>query len=314
MVGLKRRTKDSRELRSNNGFRSKDFSQFASPTTTGDSLEEVHDFIHARAACGEQFARQDYAAFDPLFLFHHANIDRLWAYWEALHKESSTFTGSYAGRSRFSTPAGTVITPESPLQPFFNKDGSFHTSTSVTETKAFGYSYQGLEYWNSSDTDLKLAATNLINKLYGPTNISTAARSLKQEQTTRFFLRIQLDEAEVEGPSWISVYLRGVLAGEMLVTSQPAAGVTHGGFTIDDAVQRAGFRNGANDTLLKAVQSSITVDITKEQGSPIPVTSIPSLKIELEEVPYFAASSVDDLPTFGVPQVEAVSVVEHSKP
>jgi len=43
----------------------------------------VHDTIHVWV--GGTFAQVDWAAYDPLFFAHHANVDRAWRIWQAAH-------------------------------------------------------------------------------------------------------------------------------------------------------------------------------------------------------------------------------------
>jgi len=51
-----------------------------------DSLmEEASDGF--RAWVGGHMNDNDYAAYDPIFWFHHANIDRIWAQWQQAHPE-----------------------------------------------------------------------------------------------------------------------------------------------------------------------------------------------------------------------------------
>lgn len=85
-----------------------------------------------------------------------------------MHPEASTFNGAYQGLSRFNTPTGTMIGLDSPLQPFRQTNGDWHTSRSVNSITTFGYSYQGLEYWTKSETQLQQSAVQMINSLYGP--------------------------------------------------------------------------------------------------------------------------------------------------
>jgi tyrosinase len=49
-------------------------------------MEEVSQGL--RAWVGGHQTSDDYAAYDPLFWFHHANIDRLWAQWQRTHPEA----------------------------------------------------------------------------------------------------------------------------------------------------------------------------------------------------------------------------------
>jgi hypothetical protein len=51
----------------------------------GGVLEAIHDPVHLWV--GPQMALPITAAEDPLFWFHHANVDRLWAVWQRDHPE-----------------------------------------------------------------------------------------------------------------------------------------------------------------------------------------------------------------------------------
>lgn len=108
---------------------------------------------------------QAVSGFEPLFFLHHTNMDRLWAYWQAIHPEEATLSSSYRGRPRYRSPAGATITPDSPLDPFRGKDGKPYTPKSVASILDFGYSYEGLD-GNKSEDERKDEATRLINRLY----------------------------------------------------------------------------------------------------------------------------------------------------
>ncbi|OAA74566.1 tyrosinase precursor [Akanthomyces lecanii RCEF 1005] len=166
----------------------KSFSEFATTASKGGSLEGVHNAIHWDSGCGGQFMDSQFSAFEPLFMLHHSNVDRLWAYWQAMHPEASTFNGAYQGLSRFNTFAGTMIGLDSPLQPFRQTNGDWHTSRSVNSITTFGYSYQGLEYWTKSETELQQSAIQMINSLYGPEQKqkpSTSSAPPKSTQTNK---------------------------------------------------------------------------------------------------------------------------------
>ena len=54
-----------------------DFSSFQ------NALNGVHGSVHGRV--GGNMSSVPYAGFDPIFYLHHANVDRLWAVWQASH-------------------------------------------------------------------------------------------------------------------------------------------------------------------------------------------------------------------------------------
>jgi tyrosinase len=43
----------------------------------------VHDTLHVWV--GGTMGQVDWAAYDPLFFAHHANVDRAWRIWQAAH-------------------------------------------------------------------------------------------------------------------------------------------------------------------------------------------------------------------------------------
>src|SRR5207237_349537 len=58
-------------------------------------LEDIHGAVHVWV--GGEMGRIDWAAYDPIFWAHHANIDRLWARWQLTH--SPIFPRSYLDRA-----------------------------------------------------------------------------------------------------------------------------------------------------------------------------------------------------------------------
>lgn len=57
------------------------------PIDSFDSnLEVMHNSVHnAAGGKGSHFSTTEFAAFDSLFWLHHANLDRLFAFWQVLN-------------------------------------------------------------------------------------------------------------------------------------------------------------------------------------------------------------------------------------
>ncbi|KJZ75346.1 hypothetical protein HIM_05272 [Hirsutella minnesotensis 3608] len=126
---------------------SETFEAFSTTAMSGSSIEQAHNLVHNSGACGQTFSDLKYASYDPLFWLHHTNVDRLYALWQAAHPEKDRLTQSYPGNSRFTTPEGTRIGPDSPLQPFHGFGNEVHTSNTVISTYDFGYTYQDLDIY-----------------------------------------------------------------------------------------------------------------------------------------------------------------------
>jgi len=101
------------------------------------SLEGVHDTVHSLVGGNGHMSDPDYAAFDPIFFLHHANVDRLFALWEwcypkywlepnfdddgeevAFTQENGTYHQVY----------NEAVTPQGDLAPFRNGEGVYWTS------------------------------------------------------------------------------------------------------------------------------------------------------------------------------------------
>ncbi|OAR00710.1 hypothetical protein LLEC1_00243 [Akanthomyces lecanii] len=286
----------------------KSFSEFSTTASKGGSLEGVHDAIHWDFGCGGQFMNTQYAAFEPLFMLHHCNVDRLWAYWQAMHPEAATFNGAYQGLSRFNTPDGTMIGLDSPLQPFRQTNGDWHTPRSVNSITTFGYSYQGLEYWTKSDTELQQSAVQIINSLYGPeqkqqpttTAGIDAHPDFKTTETSdykRFYARISVDVSYLPvRPCSIEIFIDMWRAGGMVIMQMPEKGVMYDSIPLCDAIASAKLGSVPDDELLDQIVSRLHVTLRKTDGSSIDVTQISGLRVDIEIADMVAPTSEYELP------------------
>ncbi len=57
-------------------------------TMANGSLEDIHGLVHTWV--GPVMKERSTAAYDPIFWFHHANVDRLWAIWQSSHSTGPT--------------------------------------------------------------------------------------------------------------------------------------------------------------------------------------------------------------------------------
>ncbi|EQL02760.1 tyrosinase [Ophiocordyceps sinensis CO18] len=288
--------------------RSRSFDEFASPEGGGVGIEQIHNAVHWDGSCGGQFLALDFTAFDPLFMMHHCNADRLWAYWTAMNPSSAVFSGSYEGGARFATPSGTTITPDSPLEPFFQTNGQFHTSRTAANIRNFGYTYEGLEYWSKSEGQMRSDAVRLVNRLYSPNGVSVAGMLSAKKPQTRYFVQLELDMAEVPRPCQVQVLVADKFAGSMVVMQQPGRGIMKGGFPIDNAVKEAGLSKLGREEAIAKIKAALKVKIVKGDDESIPIESVSSFKWELEDITYTPAAGAEGLPKFTNPNKHALKV------
>lgn len=149
--------------------------------SNGDTLESIHDNIHAAMGANSHMLYLSYSAFDPIFFIHHCNVDRLQALWQSLYPNTYVEPARQQGGT-YTIPSGSTQGADSPLTPFHrNRQGTFWTSNSARTTTVFGYTYPELQD-NPSNAQLR----SRINNLYGPQAAgvsNSVARSAKVKRT-----------------------------------------------------------------------------------------------------------------------------------
>ncbi|QIW96023.1 hypothetical protein AMS68_001541 [Peltaster fructicola] len=135
---------------------------FGNTASSADSLESIHDVVHAITGQSGHMTYLDYSAFDPLFWLHHAMIDRLFAMFQVLHPDSYVEPMD-AIEQTFTIAPHQNISIDTPLDPFHsNSAGAKYTSQTVRSITSFGYTYPELT-GNASAASVRAA----INNLYG---------------------------------------------------------------------------------------------------------------------------------------------------
>lgn len=175
-------------------------------------------------------------------MLHHCNMDRLWAYWQAIRPAEANMKGSYSGNSRWATQDGTTISINSPLQPFFNQNSQLHTSNTVSSIRNFGYTYKELEFWRKSDNQIKKDATRLINMLYSNSSSGSSQSKKRSLPKKRYFVRIHLRAEELPRPASVNVYIGGQNVGSMVIMREPNKGDLNAVLSLDklfDAAKEA---------------------------------------------------------------------------
>jgi hypothetical protein len=214
------------------------------------SFESPHNNVHNSVGCSNGTMYDlNWSAFDPIFMLHHTNLDRLIAIWQAIYPDSSIFNITDLEGALYGTAAGTVGA-DTPLKPFHNQDSSFHTSNSVRNISTFGYTYPELQVSSTGDTyaspdDLSDLARAKVNALYSGEPAaynSGAARRRSSSQPRRpparkaWSVAISVDKAEVPLPAAVRCYVGDDLVGKMALLAVPAAGVTHSTIPLDAAL------------------------------------------------------------------------------
>jgi tyrosinase len=145
------------------------YSAFSTMATgIGISIEAVHAAAHNNigGAWGHMTAIP-YSSFDPVFFLHHANTDRIWAFWSALNPTSTTFGSRVNPDGTYAQAPGTLENINTPLYPF-RKDasGGFYAGKDVWGTRSLGYTYPGISDWLYTAEELAAKVKSTIAQLY----------------------------------------------------------------------------------------------------------------------------------------------------
>ncbi|KAF2264641.1 Di-copper centre-containing protein [Lojkania enalia] len=169
------------------------------------NLETLHDGIHNSFGVGHM-GIVEMSAYDPIFWFHHCNVDRLMAIYQ--HRYPETYVqDSTQARGTFAIPGGSTQGLKSSLPPFhMNAKGDMWTSETIRNWESFGYTYPELMGKPDNDT-----LTRDINRLYKAStqglnkNNTLTSREISYAQATNMTADAWDWMAEVNMPSDIRV-------------------------------------------------------------------------------------------------------------
>ncbi|KAK7900944.1 hypothetical protein LTR67_003229 [Exophiala xenobiotica] len=155
-----------------------DFSCTSPGGTTGivNNIENIHNSIHNSVGGYGHMQYPDFAAFDPVFWLHHANVDRIVAMWQVLNPDTYVVPTVNTWGSYYESQ-GFIDSATSALAPFHADEGStMFTADGVRSIKTFGYSYPELPDWELSQPELAANIRNLVNAQYSPRSNATIGR------------------------------------------------------------------------------------------------------------------------------------------
>ncbi|KAI0839794.1 Di-copper centre-containing protein [Hypoxylon sp. FL0890] len=282
----------------------KTFDQMSSMADpAGVSFEASHNIIHN--AVGGSFAIVDITAFDPLFVLHHANLDRLAALWMAVHSNATYQSQSYLSNGLYATARGDNITAQSPLKPFYRADGrTFHTGLSAATLEPFGYTYPELRGWNQlggkNREQGKKAVISRINDHYGPAaDDDNGGMGLFREE---WFVQVTVNRSELELPCNIDVYVGEAFSGRVALLGMPMHGLAHAKIPLQRTVRGLG-SNITTDraAVQRTLLDRLRVEIQKVSGGgpTIEARDIASLELELIATDVTYRSSRSEFPKHG---------------
>ncbi|KAK0707522.1 hypothetical protein B0H67DRAFT_670703 [Lasiosphaeris hirsuta] len=293
--------------------RTQTFEDMAFDRWQGSSFENPHNIVHNHAGCGGTIGNIDWSAFDPIFMLHHCNVDRLTAMWQAIHYKHPMFTTTGRSTGQYATPEGSLITADSPLKPFYGNNSRFHTSNTVSNIRELGYTYPEINDWSTTPEQLAIYIRAQVNMLYGSNSgmDSVASRShhqgknyrpatLSQPQSRYYTAEIQMNRSEIPLPSTINLVISGSIVGRMSMLSMPSNGLASVSLPLRDViVGNQSLHNMDTVTAISFLQQKMTIDIRMNDGATVSVETTSSLQLEVQDMNYVAQLNNTGFPSFG---------------
>ncbi|KAL1892246.1 hypothetical protein Sste5346_007202 [Sporothrix stenoceras] len=348
------------------------FEAMATMSNAGASFEEPHNVVHNDIACfsvaghSGHMGDLNWSGFDPIFMLHHANVDRLYAMWQAINFNDPVFTTSQHGNALYGTPSG-PMTADSPLKPFMSPGSVFYTSRSVESIGVFGYTYPEIDDWSLAPADLANTVRVAVNNLYGPgattasatkkvkraakpsswklphVRRATAAADNKKIDTTvvtstvgsavqhpdtiipnahalssnDYSIEVGVDRSQLPLPCTIELHLknsgvttdlttrrRTIRIGSTSILSMPQTGISYSTTPLRRALVGEATRRtspavfNSNDDVLACLRG-VSVVIKTPDGQKVPVSSVPSLTMTVQQRTYTPVSADNQFPQYG---------------
>lgn len=145
------------------------------PSGGYQSIENIHNTVHN--SVGGDMAYLWIAAQDPIFFLHHANVDRIFAIWQAIYPNSWINESQPISTGTYDVAPNTLEDANTGLSPFHkDNSGTFFNSNDVRHIKDLGYAYREIVDWNVTADELSKSTITWANKVYNPNGSGAAAK------------------------------------------------------------------------------------------------------------------------------------------
>ncbi|PBP18673.1 tyrosinase [Diplocarpon rosae] len=304
------------------------FNDFGTTATSGTSIEAPHNQVHGSIGMGGgHMSVLSYSAYDPIFWLHHANVDRLFALWQALNP-NAYLTPQIDQYGTFSIAANSLDTASTPLEPFAaNGDSPYFTSSSVRQTSTFGYTYPEIQDWNQSPAQLTSNVTAAITKLYSPNGSRVNRRAgdtqstglLPGQQTREWSVGIRVAKFDLDGERFIVRLFLGAIPRDpgawatspscvgsfpVFPPPTPATGplpqvIAYSEVSLVQALQEMNRATHDASATTDYLKKSLNWSVQKFDGTVVPVEDIPSLTVTVQDELVTDSGDITKLPTYG---------------
>ncbi|CAG8802314.1 3142_t:CDS:2, partial [Cetraspora pellucida] len=158
------------------------------------SIETTHDGFHIIiGGLGGHMAYPDITGFDPLFYFHHLNVDRIFALWQGVFPDSWV-PSNININGTYTELMNTTVDGNSDLTPFRKSDTAFWTSNDVRYIEKLGYTYPELAKFKGKDPK---ELQSYLLELYKP----------DPHYGRRFFAKLTIESGKLIGPYSVRVFV-----------------------------------------------------------------------------------------------------------
>ncbi|KAH7330221.1 hypothetical protein BKA65DRAFT_404823 [Rhexocercosporidium sp. MPI-PUGE-AT-0058] len=304
------------------------FNEFGTTATPGTSIESVHNQVHGCIGLtGGHMSILSYSAFDPIFWLHHANVDRLFALYQAINP-NSYLTPQIEQSGTYALTPNSLDTLSTPLEPFAPTGaGPYFTSTSARQISTFGYTYPEIQDWLQSPAQLKASVTAAINRLYNPNGARINPRTGEMESRThvpnnqatewsvgikvskfdldgeRFIIRLFLDTVPEDPKDWL---MAPSCIGYIPIFPPPHSGgaqypevIAYSEVSLVNGLAHLGRDAADIHGVRKFLRRALQWRVQKFDGTVVPVENIPSLDIRVQEEVVMRSADITELPSYG---------------
>ncbi|KAL8944234.1 MAG: hypothetical protein Q9211_000664 [Gyalolechia sp. 1 TL-2023] len=258
-----------------------------------------------------------------------ANVDRLFALWQAVYPESHV-TPQVNTAGTFTNDPGTTEDIDTPLTPFHSDEsGQLWAPATAWSTRTFGYTYPEIVDWGVNRSQLASNVKSGLNALYNPTG-SIQRRSESRDTSNelqlspnamdaQWFANVRVQKSAATSPFFVHLFLGAVptdpatwsfapnLVGShsvvdtsLLSSANPNLPATlYGQIPLNHALLAAGNSDLAPSNVIPILTSSLNWRLQNLDDSPLDVGQVPSLKIHIVGQEVKQTARADQFPEYG---------------